>query len=233
MWLTIAARNLALAENIGYDVLVICNGCMETLTEADKILKEDGALRDRVNQSLKPFNLQYTGKIRVVSIIEVLHDKVGINKIFEAIKKPLTNITVAPQPGCRLYKNEQLALPQKFKKIAETIGCKVAEYETERVCCGAPAMYVDSNFAYMSRTRVKLDDIKKVGADCITVLCPECLNQFEMSQLKLRESGLTYDIPCINLLELVAMAMGNSSTSIGTIFRKIRPMQLLKKIEGR
>lgn len=232
MWLTVAARNLALAETLGYSLVVVCNGCFDTLLDTNHILKKNLELREKVNKIISNFGLEFKGRVSVKNVIEVLYDDIGLKKIKETVVKPL-NLTVCLQPGCRLRKPETLRLPEKLSKIVETIGCKVIHYENERVCCGFPTSFLNLDFAYNERAKVKLDEVKKVEADCIVLVCPACLNHLEMAQLSLKGKGYVYDIPCMNLLELIALAQGFSATSIGSIFRRIRPTKLLRKLEGK
>ncbi|MGP3667288.1 MAG: CoB--CoM heterodisulfide reductase iron-sulfur subunit B family protein [Candidatus Bathyarchaeota archaeon] len=234
MWITLAARNLALAEKLGYDVFTVCNGCFETLFEAKKILEKDKEVNEKVNRILSNYGLEYIGKVNVKNILEVLYDDVGLKRLENTVVKPLTNIKVCLQPGCKLRKfDEELNLQKKLKKIAEVIGCQILPYESERICCGFPTSFLNLDYAYNERAKVKLDEVKKVEADCIALICPACLNFLEMAQLFLREKGYVYDIPCMNLLELVALAQGFSATSLGSIFRRIRATRLLNKLEGK
>jgi len=55
-WLTIAARNLAVAEERGLDIVTMCSGCTSTLQEARFMLAEDPELKKQINQRLKRIN---------------------------------------------------------------------------------------------------------------------------------------------------------------------------------
>jgi heterodisulfide reductase subunit B len=46
MMLILAARNLALAEQKGLNIITLCPGCAGTLKKVNKMLKEDKALCD-------------------------------------------------------------------------------------------------------------------------------------------------------------------------------------------
>src|SRR5512138_2829938 len=60
-----AARNLALAEQAGADLVVLCNGCYESLVEADARLRHDAALRDRIDAALATIGCRYAGGTRI------------------------------------------------------------------------------------------------------------------------------------------------------------------------
>ncbi|MGC8962212.1 MAG: heterodisulfide reductase-related iron-sulfur binding cluster, partial [Candidatus Bathyarchaeia archaeon] len=86
-WLSIAARNLAISEELGLDLVTACNGCYETLFEANETLRRDEALRERVNSLIGPSGKKFRGSQEVRHIVEVLHRDVGMEKIESAIEK--------------------------------------------------------------------------------------------------------------------------------------------------
>ena len=233
-WLLTAARNLALAEKLGNDVITVCNGCFDTLLEANKTLKEDSEQRGKINKLLSSVGLTFKGVTEVRDILELLYDDVGIAKMEKEIKKPLKGLTVAVQYGCRLFKEEELELDRKFDEIVDMLGCKRVKYGTEKVCCGLPTMYADLDFSIHQRAKMKLDDMKNAGADLIVTLCPACLNNLEAAQLTLRRAGVTYNLPCVSLMELIAFAMGFSPKELGFQFHRIRLTEILKEkgLEG-
>src|SRR5512136_1393526 len=47
--LILAARNLALAEQQGLNILTLCPGCAGTLKKVNKTLKEDKALKEEIH----------------------------------------------------------------------------------------------------------------------------------------------------------------------------------------
>jgi hypothetical protein len=63
MMLILAARNLALAEREGLNILTLCPGCAGTLKKVNKMLKEDKALREDINNHLKEAGLEFKGTI--------------------------------------------------------------------------------------------------------------------------------------------------------------------------
>ncbi len=80
-WYVTAARNLALAEREGYDLLVPCNGCYSTLKSVEVEMRVNPGFHEQVNEILSSAGLEYNGTIEVKHLVEVLHDEVGIPKI--------------------------------------------------------------------------------------------------------------------------------------------------------
>lgn len=230
-WLLTAARNLALVEKLEYDVVTICNGCFDTLVEANRTLKEDKEQRGKINNLLSAVGLEFKGVIEVRDILEVLYNDIGILKLGKEIRRPLKGLRVAAQYGCRLFKEEERELVGKFDEIVDILGCERVGYGTERVCCGFPAMYADLDFSIHQRAKMKLDDVKSEEADCIAMLCPACLNHLETAQLTLRRAGIIYNLPCMNLMELIAFAMGFSSKELGFHYHRIKIEETLKEKE--
>jgi heterodisulfide reductase subunit B len=80
LMLTLAARNLCLAERENLNILTLCNGCFSSLNETNKILKEDKKLREKINGYLKEMGMEFKGTIEVKHLIYVLAEDVGFEK---------------------------------------------------------------------------------------------------------------------------------------------------------
>lgn len=233
-WYTMAARNITLSEKLGLDLVTICSGCYETLSETNHALKANSLLKEIVNRRLAQLQCEFKGSIEVKNIIDILYNDIGLKELSKAITNPLDKVKVCLQTGCRLYRTEETeALPQKFREIVKATGCTIIDYDTDRVCCGFPTIYTDPSFGYMQRTKLKLDDMTQQSPDCIVTICPACLNQFEVAQLELRAKGYNYNLPCISLLELVALSLGIPSSSLGIQWHRIKLDDFLKKVEDR
>jgi hypothetical protein len=75
-WLSVAARNLTLAEEEGLDVFTNCSGCTATLSETRHLL-EDEELRERANGRLRRIGRRYEGSARVKHVAALLRDEFG------------------------------------------------------------------------------------------------------------------------------------------------------------
>ena len=233
--LTISARNLTLAEELGLNMLVLCNGCYETLAEANEILKHDTEKSSMVNNVLKRYDREYKGNVDVKHVIEVLYEDVGLEKIRQQVEKPL-KVRVAMHYGCHLYREPNggdiMRKPNMMKKLTLLTGVEVVDYGLERLCCGYPSMQADEEFSLKQRLLPKLKHIKEAGAEAVVLTCPACHIQFEIGQVLLREHGIHFNIPCINLMELLALSFGIPYQDLHLEFHKSPTLQLAEKLEG-
>jgi len=216
-WLALAARNLAIAEKQGCDILTICNGCYGSLFDANHMLNEDPELMKKVNTILKEVGMHYEGKVQVRHFAEVLFNDLGIEKVKQKMTNPL-NLNVAAHYGCHFTRPSKLKhiddpeRPRMLDELIEWTGSKSVPYADKMMCCGAGGgvRSRDAKFA-LSFTETKLKNIKAAKADYIIDVCPFCHLQFDRSQRDLPG----YDIPVIHLSQLYGLAMGLPKSSLG------------------
>jgi len=212
-WLALAARNLCIAEEMGLDILTLCNDCYESLLMTNIMLKEDNENRDKVNGILADANLEFKGKINVKSFIDVLHEDVGLEKVKNSVKKPFNGLKVAVQPGCHLTKPKRIHFGEwmgitTLDELVEATGAKSIPYERKEACCGGPLRGINDEVASQV-AKQKLDSIKSSGADCIVTVCPFCYIELDMGQLEIkRHFKEEYNLPVLHFAELLRMAMG-------------------------
>ncbi|MBS7604758.1 MAG: heterodisulfide reductase-related iron-sulfur binding cluster [Candidatus Bathyarchaeia archaeon] len=231
--LVISARNITLAEDLGINMMTLCNGCYETLAEANEILKHDAEKRDKVNNILKRYGREYKGKIDIKHVIEVLYEDVGLGNIEKLVVKP-QKIRVALHYGCHLYREYKSAdimrKPKMMREIVERTGAQVIDYGLERMCCGYPSMQASEEFSLKERLARKLSRINSAGVDAVVMACPACMIQFELGQVMLRPYGIQFNIPCINLMELLALSFGVPSKELLIELHRSPVQQLVKKL---
>ena len=81
---TAAARNLALIEREGLDLVTPCNGCYSTFKECESHLKTHWREKDVINERLAKEGLHYDDSVNVVHFAEWLADSMGSALIAEA-----------------------------------------------------------------------------------------------------------------------------------------------------
>jgi len=212
-WLALAARNLCLAEEMGLNIITLCNDCYESLLMADTILKEDRETREKVNGILSEVGLQFKGKTKVKIFSDVLYEDVGIQRVKNCIKRPFNGLNVAVQPGCHLTKPKRIHFEQQLgtaalDELVEATGAKSVPYERKEACCGGPLRGINDDVA-LQVARQKLDSMKFAGANSIVTVCPFCFIEMDMGQVEIkRHANEVYDLPVLNLAELLRLAIG-------------------------
>jgi heterodisulfide reductase subunit B len=214
MMLVMAARNLALAEREGLNVLALCPGCAGTLRKVNQMLKDDKELRERVNNSLKEAGLEFKGKIEVKHLVQMLVEDVGLEKIKDAVVKPLTKLKVSEHNGCHVLRPREYSGfddpedPKMLKSLIEATGATCLDYKDEAECCGAPSVGINDKIP-LQLTRDKLNNVKTVGAQALITVCPFCHMMYDTNQVRIeRMFNENYGIPVLHYPQLVGLAMG-------------------------
>ncbi len=124
----VAARNLALAEKSGLDLVTPCSSCFVTLYGANLQLRENPRLMKRVNEALSVVGLEYHGKVRVRHLTEALVNDVTPEVISEKVTQPLNGIKVAPYYGCQLvrpdYGFDNPESPESLDRLVASLGAE-------------------------------------------------------------------------------------------------------------
>ena len=211
-WLALAARDLCIGEEMGVDIMTLCNDCYESLLMVNTILKAHPEIKNQVNEILAEVGKEYKGKIDVKNMIDVLYDDIGVKKVKDAVKNPFTGLKVATQPGCHLTKPKRIHFGvREFDALDELVmatGAETINYERREMCCGGPLRGINDELA-RDVARIKLVNMKNAGAECIVTVCPFCFVEFDLGQLEIRRHFKEeYDLPVLHFAELLRMAMG-------------------------
>jgi len=218
----LAARNIAIAEKMGFsDLLVVCNGCHLSLFEAAYLLKNNMKLREQVNSLLKEEDLQYSGKVKIWHTIDFLHDLVGEEPIKKTVTNSLNGLKVVVHYGCHILRPSSVGTvddpenPQKLDRLIEWLGVKSIPYPEKLDCCGAMLMlsHPDAAFTF---TGLKLKAAQDTGADALIDSCPSCQNMFDVRQKSAgATTGAKLNMPVIYYTQLLGLAMGIPQEKLG------------------
>lgn len=238
--LSIAARNLCVAEEAGYDIITLCNGCLYTLKQANLKLKKNEELRDKINGILSNIGYQFKGIITVKHFLEVLNQDIGIDKLKEYVKIPLTGLTVASHTGCHIISPSEIMSfddpydPIILDDMVSALGATPADYDLKTLCCGWTLSNYGDRASANHLIGEKLRDMKDAGADCITVVCPQCFHQFDMGQLLAsRKIKLDFRLPVLFYLQLLGLAMGYNLKEIQYPSHRIRDANFENRVSSR
>jgi heterodisulfide reductase subunit B len=236
-YLLTAARNLALAEREGRDIMVACNGCYATLKTALETIKADKALCAHVNERLSRIGLSLAGTINVHHMAGVLEDDVRVPRIKKEARRPLAGLRVAVHYGCNMLRPASaLQLddplnPTLLDRLVEALGGVSVNYASKMACCGGNSSLVDAKEQSDAMLRRKISDAGAAGADFLLVACPACFTQFDFRQDRMmRDAGAVEDeIPVLHLAELVDLVLGNDPDEQTLKRRRVKLEPVLEK----
>jgi heterodisulfide reductase subunit B len=216
LMLTLAARNLCLAEQRSLNIMTLCPGCAGTLRKVNKTLQEDKELKGKVNAYLKEVDMEFKGTIQVRHLVQALAEDVGFERIKKAVQKPLNHLKVAEHNGCHVLRPAKYIgfddpeNPVMLKNLIELTGATCVDYMDETACCGAPIIGVNDQIP-LRLSREKLDHIKAAGAQALITVCPFCHMMFDINQPRIeRAFNETFGIPVLHYPQLLGLAMGFS-----------------------
>jgi heterodisulfide reductase subunit B len=237
-WLALAARNLALAEMAGNDIITGCNGCYGTFKEA---LSEVQDYPERLKEVQKVFDgmdITFNAEVDAKHIIEVISN-MGADRIRGLVTHPLNGIRVAVHYGCHLLKPSKNKPWRKTQnhtfldELVEATGAESVKYKDKSLCCGAGGGVRGSNVAIsVDIAKEKLDNMLATEVDCVLNVCSFCHLQYELAQPQLnKELGeQKYQIPVIYYTQLLGLALGIDSGDLGLDRHLVSTQPLLDKI---
>jgi len=234
----LCARNLAIAERSGLDVVAPCNACFKNLHHANAELRADPALAEHINFALEADGLHYGGKVNVHHLMHVFVKDVGLDAIQKQVKQPLKGLKVAPYYGCQLVRPDRddgfdPEAPHFFEDLLKAIGAEAVDYPYRTRCCGASLMVGDRRAA-LAMVRDLLRGAVQAKADVIATACPLCQLNVECYQQDVnREFGTQYRIPVLYFTQLMGLALGIEPKKLGIGTEVVSPQPVLDCIARR
>jgi heterodisulfide reductase subunit B len=216
---TLCARNLAIAEKTGLDVVAPCSACYKNMYFTAAHLKKDADLAEHVNFALEEDNLHFSGNIKVKHLIEVFSQDVDSQELKSKTTKPLTGIRVAPYYGCQIVRpqkeKENVEQPQFFEEMLSAIGATPVNFPLKMRCCGG-SLILSSRSAALSMVRNLLQCAVDSQATVIATACPMCQVNLECYQQQVnQEFGTNFSMPILYFTQLVGLAMGIQPKKLG------------------
>ncbi len=215
----VAARNLALAEKTGLDLVTPCSSCFVTSYGADLHLKENPQLMEQVNEALAVVNLEYHGEVRVRHLTEVLVNDVTPEVIAAKVQCSLNGLKVAPYYGCQLvrpdYGFDNPESPRSLDRLVASLGAEAIPYPLKNRCCGGSLIISEERLA-LGLVRKLLDNAVENGAQCITTPCPLCQINLDAYQSRVNSEFKTkFNLPVLFVTQLIGLALGIDAKSLG------------------
>jgi succinate dehydrogenase / fumarate reductase, cytochrome b subunit len=233
--LALNARNLAIAERAGLDLLTVCSTCQGMLTLANRRL-EEVKTRGQIDAALEQIGITYRGSVQVKHLLQILVEEIGIDAIRAKVKRPLSGLKVGAFYGCHLLrpaaelKWESPEDPHTFEDLLTALGADPVYYRGRVMCCGFPIQFVRESTASRIAGR-QIVDARDHGADAMATPCPLCHISLDAYQNKAaKQVGQPLDMPIFHLPQLVGLALGATPEELGLSRHLVSTEPALAKI---
>jgi heterodisulfide reductase subunit B len=237
-WSYLSARNLALAEKLGLDVLPLCNGCNLSFREVGHYLEANPELKQKVRGFLSSEGLTFVGKAKSRHILDVLHNVVGVDKIKSVVSRPLRGLKLATHYGCHALRPGEMQIlddsedPRYLEELIAPLGAKVEDYPERLDCCGQ-GLAITTGKTALTISGTKLKAIQDRGFDAVVTVCPFCMKMLDAKQNAIRVTTKTdISLPVVYYTQLLGLAMGISAEKLGLNLNLSPVGEILKKLEG-
>ena len=236
-WVALGARNLAIAEKMGVNIITICSGCYETLKTVSVLLEEDEEYLGKINGILQKIGYNYTGKTKVYHFVELFSQPEWLEKIKKLLIKPLDDLNLAVHYGCHLIRPSKIMQfdhpekPEKIDLILEALGAKTVEFANKLECCGFCARLQNEIGEKLVEDKMtELCELEE-DVDGLITVCPACTTQYDRKEkIIARRTGKELDIPVLYLAEVMAIALGIDLEDLSLKQRSVKPNKLIEKL---
>lgn len=228
--LVLAARNLALAERLGRELITVCSGCYLVLYKASKRLEEDEGLRGEIRRALQAGGMDYRGPVRVRHFLDVVCRDLGEEAVRRHVVRPLAGLQVACYYGCQIGRPygeiDDPELPLSMDRLMEWLGAVPIDYPVKAKCCGGMIMTTRPDLG-RTLTGEVLHEAVGGGADCIATACPLCQMNLEAYQERVSRSlGKECRIPVLYFTQLMgtALGLGRDELALADSLTRVEPV---------
>ena len=223
----LAARNLALAENLDATALITpCPSCLTNLKVAVHRMS-DREFRLQVNKLLdKPVDRSTPVK----SVLQVLAEDVGPDAVAEMLpNKPLAGLKLAPYYGCIMNRPPEVMQfddhenPTAMDKLMAALGAEVLPFPLKVECCGASFGIPRKDIVARLSGRL-LEAAADLGAHAVVTACPLCQMNLDLRQGQASAAmGRNFQLPVFYYTQLVGLALGIPQSELGLSKLSVNP----------
>jgi succinate dehydrogenase / fumarate reductase cytochrome b subunit len=236
------ARNFALAQRLGLDLMNICSTCQGVQSLTQEKLDRDEAYRAEINAHLAEAGegLEYKPGLTIKNFMWVLVEDYGLDKLREQVVRPLTGLRAGPFYGCYILRPSRILgmaeHPERdeyLDMIIEAVGAQPVDYEGKNKCCGFPILTNNRNNS-LKQAGSHIAEAKDEGADCLVTPCPLChlnLDAQQPSAAQVIEREL--NVPILHLPQLIGLAIGIEPAELRMNRHVIGTQQVLDKVLAR
>lgn len=216
---SISARNLALAEAQGGEIVAPCSSCFTIPAKTARYMRDNPLLRERVCEALHAGGLKYQGRIKVRHPLDALVNDIGIEVISSKMVRDLRGIKIANYYGCQIVRPERgfddRENPMTIDDLFSALGAENVYFPTKVRCCGGMLTFTFTDVG-LKLNRDLLQCATENGADVIVTTCPMCQMNLEGYQGEINRKFRTrFRMPIMYFTQLLGWALGADEKELG------------------
>jgi len=212
-------ETLAIAQDMGHSYMTMpCAACFSRFRIAMHEVQQDPELRQRI---AKEIGSEYTGGVKVDSLLTTITDRVGYDAAAKPVVKPLAGLKVVCYYGCLLTRppdvtgEEHYEYPTNMDRLVEVLGAEVLDWTYKTDCCGGSLSLSTLEIALDLSHKI-LKNAQDVGADLIATACPLCHANLDLRQKQINdEYGEDLHTPILYFTQLMGVAYGLTPKALG------------------
>jgi heterodisulfide reductase subunit B len=224
--LALPARNLALAEKAGRDVVAPCALCFNRLKVAEKALAgPEGA----------QLGLSYRGDIKIWDLLDYLTQAPYLEILSQKVVRPLKDLKAVGYYGCLVARPPGITdktdyeNPQNLEGLLKVLGASPLDWSFKTDCCGAGLAVARPDIIDTLVQRL-YERALAAGAECLVVSCQMCQANLDLTQERISQKfGKPYYLPVFYFTELVGLALGAPKVKEWLRGHLVDPLPLLQE----
>ncbi|MBJ17578.1 MAG: hypothetical protein CMB66_04965 [Euryarchaeota archaeon] len=224
--ITLNARNFAIAESMGVDIITPCAATAGNLHEDLSRLKADPLLLAKTNEVLqRTSGISLKGDVNVRHILHVIVDEIGLEKVEGKLRNPM-NFRIAGYYGPNIQQegacgDDDVFDPNYLELLIDALGGSPVEWESRTQSVGVPGLFSEEA-TVLRQVAAAISDAKSEGAEMIVSACTLSHTLLDVYQGKAsRSTGLSTNIPVIHLTEMLAFAFGHHNNRLAQLRTRI------------
>lgn len=213
LWLAVAARNLTLAESKNIDILTLCGSCTNTLSRAKQLMESDAKKAENVKEILKKTGIEFKNEAKIIHILKLLAEEIGIGKLKKHIRKNL-DLKVALQHPCQIYRPAGI---MNFGKdaVKDFASCFISDVFHLDACCGETLIATNQD-ACINILKQNLQTCLAKDASIVITACGNCQMTYDVNQMGLKvKDEITRTLPSLTITQALGVAMGFGDDELG------------------
>ena len=197
------AQNLKIAAQSCQDLLVPCAACYNRLKAAKYSMEESEEVR---TEMMEVVGYDGSNSTAVLNMIEILRDRIGLEKLRSRILRPLEGLKAACYYGCLLVRPKDMMAfddpehPDVMDEVVQALGADTVRWSMKSECCGGSLSLARAEIV-QSLVDGIIESAEEAGANAVVTLCPLCFENLDMRQK-------TMDFPVFYLTELLGLSLG-------------------------